>query len=363
METKICLNTADRRKVEQLAEVMDMNNKTIRLLCLYLTQCPNFITSELMDNICSECGITEESAFGNLLIAACGLDTENNPTDRQLANDYLVPSIRKLDLLQYRSNPYYQHIRIPEIHKGNWQLIYEKYKPYEAFVCGGITVNNDFKETPHIGFFDTEFTFPAVMQNNREWMAIKPNEIETMQEAIQRAKGRIITFGLGMGYYAYMTSQKTEVESITIIEKDSAVISLFTTHILPQFPQRQKITVIQADAFDYATQQMPAQRYDFAFVDLWHDVSDGYPLYLKMKALEQKNPETTFHYWIEDSLLSHMRWLLFHRMYDALTTTTPEASVILPSVPSIDSFHQFSACLKDTFLRKLAKTEPFAILP
>lgn len=225
-----------------------------------------------------------------------------------------MPAVRKLDSQEYKTNPYYMHLRIPQVRFGDWELKYEKYIPYEAFVCNEIVLDEDFKEIPQIGFFDTEFSFPAVMQNNNEWMAIKPNEVETMQRAIELATGCVVTFGLGLGYYAYMVSEKSAVESVTIIEKDSVVISLFKTYILPQFPGKQKVTIIQADAFEYAIHQMPVRKYNYAFVDLWYDVLDGYPLYLEMKKLESLSPETTFLYWIEDSLLSHMRWRLFHQM-------------------------------------------------
>lgn len=120
------------------------------------------------------------------------------------------------------------------------------------------------------------------------------------------ATGCVVTFGLGLGYYAYMVSEKSAVESVTIVEKDSVVISLFKTYILPQFPGKQKVTIIQADAFEYAIHQMPVRKYNYAFVDLWHDVLDGYPLYLEMKKMESLSPETTFLYWIEDSLLSYI---------------------------------------------------------
>lgn len=40
------------------------------------------------------------------------------------------------------------------------------------------------------------------MEDGQEWMAIKPNEIETMRQPIARAAGQVVAFGLGMGYYA-----------------------------------------------------------------------------------------------------------------------------------------------------------------
>ena len=39
-------------------------------------------------------------------------------------------------------------------------------------------------------------------------MTITPDEIETMKEAVDQAFGNVLTFGLGLGYYAYMVSEK-----------------------------------------------------------------------------------------------------------------------------------------------------------
>ena len=64
------------------------------------------------------------------------------------------------------------------------------------------------------------------------------------------------------------------------------------------------------DAFDFAKNEMKKSHFDTAFVDLWHDVSDGLDLYLKMKKHEEYST-AKFRYWIEKSILSHMRWQVF----------------------------------------------------
>lgn len=354
---QLYLNPSDRQKVKRLAEVLELNNDAARLLSTYLNVCPDFITPELVRSLRNECPIPEEDAFSNLVIAACGLDTENNMKNRQLATSYITPAIHKLQSGHYQKNPYYQKIDIPEIHIGNWELKYEKYKPYEAFVWNENHQDENFKETPQIGFFDTEFSFPAIKQNNQEWMAIKPNEIETMQQAIDQVSGEVITFGLGLGYYAYMASEKPAVKNITIVEHDSAAIALFTTHLLPQFPNKHKITLIQMDAFEFASQQLPACRYDYAFTDLWHDVSDGCPLYRKMKKLEVLSPQTTFLYWIEDSLLSHLRWNLFYQLYENLFGN--KSNVIqIAHLTSITSYEQLVNFLHNSSLKKIASEIP-----
>jgi spermidine synthase len=76
--------------------------------------------------------------------------------------------------------------------------------------------------------------------------------------------------------------------------------------VLPQFKNAQKVNIVQADAYDYAQKNIQDGKYDFVFTDLWHDVSDGIDLYLKMKEYEKQSPNTIFSYWIEKSILCYL---------------------------------------------------------
>ena len=91
--------------------------------------------------------------------------------------------------------------------------------------------------------------------------------------------------------------EKENVDSVTVIEKDERVIRLFEEHILPQFPHRDKIRIINEDALTYAEGE---NSHDFVFADIWHDPSDGCDLYLKLKALEKDG--VIYEYWIEDTI-------------------------------------------------------------
>ena len=51
-------------------------------------------------------------------------------------------------------------------------------------------------------------------------MLVTPNEVETMKEAIEKAHGKVATYGLGLGYFPYMTSMMDSVESVTVVELD-----------------------------------------------------------------------------------------------------------------------------------------------
>ncbi len=318
-------------------EISQRNNDFSWMLCDYLNNNPCFITKEWMESINGDGVLSEETAYFALLTGLCGLNPDNNDRDKQLANDYFRLAVKKLNSKFYTGNPYYRNISIPEEKSGDWELTHEKYNPYEAFIYNDIMVKPDFREIPRIGFFNEEFQFPAVMEDGHEWMAIKPNEIETMQPVIDVIEGRIITFGLGLGYFTYMASLKEKVQSITVVERDNQIIQLFDAYLLPQFQHREKVKIISADAFEYAEKQMPGKNFNYAFVDLWHDVSDGLDMYLKMIKMEHLSGQTKFFYWIEDSLLSRMRWQIFDRV-----------------IENAHSYSEIINHLSNPFLKKLA---------
>lgn len=281
------------------------NYRVFALLSNYLNNASDYINKEEIEEIV-KCGVSYEYAFALILAAAFELEIDDNIEDRDLFNNYFVKMVHKLDANGYCDNPYYKNIKIPTVKAGSSELRYEKYKPFEGFVCNDIIPTEEGRQIPQIGFFETEFGFPAVLENGRLWMSITPNEIETMKEPVDRGFGKVLTYGLGLGYYAYMASQKNNVESITIVENNQDVIDLFNSYLLPQFQNAQKIKVIKADAFEYAEKHMTNGKYDFVFTDLWHDVSDGIGMYLKMKEYENQNPDTVYTYWIEKSILCYL---------------------------------------------------------
>lgn len=210
-------------------QIKEDNYKVFALLSNYLNNASDFINKEEIGEIV-KCGVSYEYAFTVILAAAFGLDIVNNVDDKDLFNKYFHNMVHKLDANEYYDNLYYKNIKIPSIRMGNSELKYEKYKPFEGFICNDIIQTEEGRQIPQIGFFETEFMFPVVLENNRLWMSITPNEIETMNEAVDKGFGNILTFGLGLGYYAYMTSQKDNVESITVVESNEDVIDLFNKY-------------------------------------------------------------------------------------------------------------------------------------
>lgn len=283
-------------------KVKEDNFEVIGMIAHYLIEHSDFINQGMIDElVCT--GVSSEDAFFFLFCGACGLDIVDNKKDLDLANRYFKEGISKLNVKEYISNPYYKNIKVKEEKIGNWEFKYKKYKPYEAFIYDDLIVKSNFVEIPRVGYFEKEFEYLTVLENNNEWMLITPNEINTMQPVIDNVSGNIVAFGLGLGYFAYMSSIKDSVKSVTIVERDRDVIKMFEEFILPQFEFKDKINIVNSDAFEFAKSMTG---YDCAFVDLWHDVSDGVEIYLKMKDLEKNNIK--YYYWIEESLKSWIRW-------------------------------------------------------
>lgn len=348
---KVVLDQKDFERFKNLRLTCDSNYRLTRLYSKYLSDVPRLVSGDMIKELTSNCQISEEYAFGLILSAAFGLDTENNVEDRRFEREYIIPSIRKLDKKKYIENPYYKNIKIPDAVSGKWRLTTRTYEPYQGFICDDLFPLDGYKEIPSLGFFNERFDFPAILENENEWMTLTPVDLDTCTDAIDEAKGKVVTFGLGLGYYTYMVSEKEDVSSITVVDISEDAIGMFKKYILPQFPHKEKVRIVRSDAFEYAEKVMPSEGFGFAFVDTWRDVSDGFDMYIKMKKLEKLNSKTVFSYWIEGLILSHLRWLVFEELWDSAKVGD---SLSVFGKAKIDSFDDILNMLSKEELQKLA---------
>ena len=298
---------ADKIKIDRLLDTFSKNFRLTRMYAEYLERYPEIITADMVNALTEDGTLKKENALVALLSEIFALSFDN-PDDRAMIMNYLTPSVKILDAKRYTENPYYKNIVIPEVADGTWELKHESYAPYRAVIAGDIMFDG-FKEIAPLGFFTERFDFPAVLEDGNEWMTLTPVDLDTCDDAIAAAHGKVVTFGLGLGYFAYMASEKPEVTSVTVIEKSPDVIRLFEKYILKQFKHADKIRIVNADAFEYAEHTMPRENFDYAFVDTWRDSSDGEPMYKRMKPLEKLSENTKFDYWIENFLISRHRAL------------------------------------------------------
>ena len=300
------MNTSEKTKIARLLDTYKRNFTFSHMQNRYLTLCPEAIRSDMIDELMRDAGIDKKEAIEAYLSGIFGLDYDN-AEDRAFIKDYIPTCVRLLDTARYTENPYYKNVRPTPSTFGRWELKYEKYPPYRAVVCDDMQLLSDYREIAPLGFFDEEFEFLAILEDKNEWMTLTPVDVDTCDEAIEKAHGKVVTFGLGLGYYAYMAQRKPEVESVTVVELSSDVIKIFKENILPFFEHPEKVKIVNADAFEYAEKVMPKEGFDLAFVDTWRDAGDGVPMYKRMKALEHLSPDTEFLYWIENFLKSNIR--------------------------------------------------------
>ena len=206
---------------------------------------------------------------------------------------------------EIKENPYYKKISISRTEDGPYILDNVVINKGEVFLDRE-PESWGYQRYNHLGVFDDgSLENPALYENGRCWMSITPNEIVTMKESIANAHGKVLTLGLGLGYYAYMTHIKDDVESVTIVEYEQKVIDIFTQNILPQFDHSEKINIIKGDAIKYF-EELEDGAFDYCFADIWQNPEDGINDYLALKLRGNKFKKMECSYWIEESFIGYL---------------------------------------------------------
>ena len=275
------------------------------------------------------------------------------PVDTKILDFYmncLAPESMVFDAEEFNNNPYIKNIDFHNKKQGNYELCYQNYQPYE-FSIYDIPKHIDkiHIDIPRIGCFKEEFEYPGIRQidNERTWMSVTPNEVYTVQPAIDNAKGKVLTLGCGMGYFAYMASLKEEVESITIIELEQDVIDLFENSILPQFENKDKIKVIKADAIDFM-KDINDGEYDYCFADIWIGIDHIEP-YFAVKEVCRHLRKTKVDYWMEDAFAT----LLTYNVWNEIIKSFSKINNLEVSNPNPDPSE--TDLRKEAFIHRLLK--------
>ncbi len=162
---------------------------------------------------------------------------------------------------------------------------------------------------------DRNFDALYLYQDDMDWMFDAPSEANTNDIPAQRAHRKVLTFGLGIGYFLYMSIQNPTVEEVTVIERSKEVIAMFRNFILPQFETTTPIHLIEGDAFEYFNQDY-LSNFDYIYTDIWQSSQDGLPLITEL--LEQYYlPKEKADFWIEDSCLEVI-WTLIFLYFESL---------------------------------------------
>ncbi|MCR4912061.1 MAG: hypothetical protein K5925_06085 [Bacilli bacterium] len=291
--------------LDYISKISDINDLNLSLSDMFLDIINNdeIASKKEIEVLAKTYNLSEKEVLLSKIIEYWGIDADEEDND-EIIKQFIDPAIKEADIKEFINNPYYKTIKVEKVKEGNMSLVLDHYRPYEIFAYDDIKVSKDYHEISSLAFFKEEFPFIALNEKKVTWMSITPNEIKTMEKAIKEANGNVIVFGLGLGYFPFMISLKESVKSITIIEKDEKIISLFEKNLLPQFPYKEKIIIQKKDAFEVIKSTL---NYNYAFVDLWHTAEDGIETYLTFKRNEDNSPYITFSYWLETSFYALLR--------------------------------------------------------
>ena len=261
-------------------------------------------------------------------------------------NDFIKKNIawdtQVLDVEDFKANPYYQKLSFLSFSNDDWALTNKRLESYSLF---------PYQEEYHyasnyllkmsLAFFDQDYFYPSISLFGNEWMSLNPYEIRTMETPIITARGKVLTLGLGLGFFAYMVHVKDEVKEVHIVEMDKGLIEIFNKYLLPLFDHPEKIHIHKADAFRFI-ESVNDKDYDFIFSDLWHDASDGLPMYLKLKLKFNSFKYTQCSYWIESALITYLRTLVIGVMRDEYSKIQNEYNDIQLLIKEKLKDHQIS---------------------
>ncbi len=211
---------------------------------------------------------------------------------------------RKFTPDDFARDPYLAAVRVPTVHEGRYTLTTASYERGEIFLYDEPDLFEDVV-VPKLGFCTGRVTFPAVYEGRMPWMSVCPSEIFSMRADMERAHGRVLVLGAVLGYYPFIVSAYERVEAVTIVELSPQIARFFREILLPQFPAKDKITLIEADAYSYLG-SLRGGEYDFCYADIWENQIDGAVAYRRIKPFEARLPGTEFAYWIEEPI----RWYM-----------------------------------------------------
>lgn len=301
-----------RRNMEKMAMLMDLHmaSSTVNTVLTNMINGNSMIPSDI-DQLRAE-AIKLQSQMKNtsvdkimMMLMVEGMIAPYIGNDARMF-DFFMNSLlnegRVFDVSEIQDNPYVKDIDFKDRRSGDFEFRYHSFMPYELDIYDIPRKIIEYDvDIPRISCFTEKVEYPVIFQNSIKstWMSVSPNEINTMKQPIRNAKGKVLTLGCGMGYFAYMASLKADVESITIVEREQSVIDLFTSFILPQFKTKDKITVIKDDAIEYMM-NLEDGLYDYCFADIWIGVMDFEP-YIKTKEVCKRFRKMKMEYWIEDA--------------------------------------------------------------
>lgn len=344
-------------RIDQLSELENVNEAFDFLLATPIIDSPIIFSNhqeveEAADKICTDLktnGVIYPRDTALLFVLFAAVVADNIDSELALPVE-LVKAAAQHGRLFHKSdlenNPFIKNVLFDERSEGSFVLSMDTFAKYELFVRDTPIYINGI-EIPRLGTFDHRFRFPVIYRNDAEWRFLTPNNICSVEHILGKVKGNVLTLGVNTGYFAYMASRKKNVQSVTIVEEDPEVVAMFNICLLPQFENKQKITVICMDSFRFM-QNLADNQFDYCFCDVWRS-EELLSSYVALKKICKKFEKMQVDFWKEQEYIAAIMAMVKNEI---LTAHCRNNDVILMDVPD-----ELPADAKkiDRYIRRLLK--------
>jgi hypothetical protein len=223
-------------------------------------------------------------------------------------------------------NSFIKNIKIDKFTNGKYTLDKNNFVKGELFVHNKDYIEDLF-HIPSLGYCKSDFIYPCIRVENYLYYFVSPEVINKYEHMVSVSEGNILCLGLGIGYFPYMVSLKDNVDSITIVEKDPELIDLFTSQILPQFENKNKIKIIKADPLNYI-HKLKENDFNYCMVDISANPSESLKSYIYIKRLEKRLKNINFIYYDETRILLDIREFIMVEILCDVTNVKKSESII-----------------------------------
>lgn len=186
-----------------------------------------------------------------------------------------------------------------EIKSKNYTIKSEVWR--EDSTYGNLTYDEIWKPLTEVGR-----PYICLVQNdNLHMMTDHPTETVTNQHFIDRAKGDVLIFGMGLGLIIFPLLEDSEITSITVVEMDEHLINDVSS-IIKSKDSRGILKIVNGDAFEYH-KQIDTEKFDTIYFDIWQNVDDN--AYTEMNFLHR-----SYYKFLKSSDSFMDSWLYFQRL-------------------------------------------------
>jgi hypothetical protein len=170
------------------------------------------------------------------------------------------------------------------------------YRPMEQ---GGWIIRRWGNDIPLRGYWSPTRLVSGVISLDRgsdTWMSLMPVEVESQQIGVDCASGHVAVFGLGLGWATALCALKPEVESITVLERDSELIALHgELGLFDRLPDGAgaKVRIVEGDAFSWR----PDRAVDLLKADIWLPLVGADDRVAEVRRMQANVGATRVYFW------------------------------------------------------------------